>query len=56
MVAEEGRDSPECESNEDCGTMHVCNDSNECVRKDIFPITLQELIGSVLIMIIVGAG
>src|SRR5690606_8581744 len=42
-----------CQTSDDCSRLHECL-QGKCEHKPIFPLTITEIVGSVLIMLFVG--
>ncbi|EAR82395.2 sulfite exporter TauE/SafE (macronuclear) [Tetrahymena thermophila SB210] len=56
LTSQENELEHQCEADSDCGYMQVCNQHFQCQRKNLFPMTLTELLGSVVILVVVGIG
>mmetsp|Transcript_34657 Transcript_34657/g.31271 ORF Transcript_34657/g.31271 Transcript_34657/m.31271 type:complete len:118 (+) Transcript_34657:58-411(+) len=50
---EELPQNEQCELDEDCKTLYNCI-NNECIHKDLFPLTSREIFSTILIMVISG--
>ncbi|KAL4426426.1 hypothetical protein ABPG74_004443 [Tetrahymena malaccensis] len=56
LTGQESELEHQCETDSDCGYMQICNQLFQCHRKNLFPMTLTELLGSVVILVVVGIG
>ncbi|KAL4463774.1 hypothetical protein ABPG72_022828 [Tetrahymena utriculariae] len=56
LTGQENELEYQCEADSDCGYMQICNEHFQCHRKNLFPMTLTELLGSILILVVVGIG
>ncbi|EGR33349.1 hypothetical protein IMG5_055450 [Ichthyophthirius multifiliis] len=45
-----------CIIDEDCPRLYICDYLKECIRKPLFPLTYQEILGTILLVIFLGLG